>query len=181
MHSPTLTAAVPKSTLVTLAAGVAAVGYAFGPTAAWLVDKWTEDPQYSHGFLVPLFAAFVVWRALKAGRLGVGAPWPLVGCGTLAACVGARWLAGGLMFHQLDCACVTAVARLALVALTLLAGGRSLDRRGRCRRWGFLIFMVPLPYELERNVGGPLKVSRHAWRAPTYSRPSACRRSPRAT
>ena len=51
------------------------------------------------------------------------------------------------------------------MALTLLAGGRSLAVAA-APAVGFLIFMVPLPYELERNVGGPLKVV--ATQASTY-------------
>jgi exosortase len=64
----------------------------------------------------------------------------------------ARWLAGGLMFHQLDCVALL----VSLVAVTLLAGGWQLAR-SCAPAVAFLIFMVPLPYELERNVGGPLK------------------------
>src|SRR5215475_9800154 len=28
-----------------------------------LIRAWWEDPNYSHGFLMPIFAAFVIWRA----------------------------------------------------------------------------------------------------------------------
>ncbi|MGH9404122.1 MAG: exosortase A [Terriglobia bacterium] len=27
-----------------------------------LVDQWWTDPNYSHGFLVPLFSAFIIWK-----------------------------------------------------------------------------------------------------------------------
>ncbi|MGH9325816.1 MAG: exosortase/archaeosortase family protein [Terriglobia bacterium] len=30
-----------------------------------LVDQWWSDPNYSHGFFVPLFSAFVVWKDHK--------------------------------------------------------------------------------------------------------------------
>jgi exosortase len=33
----------------------------YGPVIARLVGQWSEDPNYSHGFFVPLFCAWVVW------------------------------------------------------------------------------------------------------------------------
>jgi exosortase len=64
----------------------------------------------------------------------------------------ARAAAGGLMFHPLDAAALL----LSLTGIALAAGGFPL-----LKACGpailFLLFMVPLPYEIERNVGGPLK------------------------
>ena len=147
--------------LMVFLAPAALLAWAFLPTFEFLVDKWVEDPQYSHGFLVPLFSAYLLRRAWQAGRLTLSTPWPVVGSGLLAVAVLPRFLAGGLMFHQLDCLALLA----SLVALTLLAGGRALAVAA-APAVGFLIFMVPLPYEMERNVGGPLKVV--ATQASTY-------------
>jgi len=65
-----------------------------------------------------------------------------------------RAAAGALLFHQLDAAALL----LSLVAVSLAVGGVPLLK---CTgpAVGFLIFMVPLPYELERNVGAPLKTA----------------------
>src|SRR5688572_12902585 len=30
-------------------------------TLVMLAERWSQDPQYSHGFLVPLFALVVLW------------------------------------------------------------------------------------------------------------------------
>jgi exosortase len=142
----------PKSHLILPAAAACGAAYAFLPTVGWMADKWSGDPQYSHGFLVPLFSGFLLWRAYKAGRLTPGSPAPLLACAVLALALGLRGLAGGLMFHQLDCAALL----LSLAGLTLALGGSKLLRAA----WPallFLVFMVPLPYEVERNVGGPLK------------------------
>ena len=73
------------------------------PTGEFLVDKWVEDPQYSHGFLVPLFSLYLLRQAHQAGRLSTSTPWPVTGSVLLALLVVPRFLAGGLMFHQLDC------------------------------------------------------------------------------
>ena len=145
-------AAPPRPALVTLAAGVAACGWAFVPTLAFLYEKWVGDPQYSHGFLVPAFSGYLLWTAYKAGTLTSGRPLPLAAAGLLVPVLLLRWVAGGLMFHQLDCLALL----LSLAGLTLAAGGWALAR-SCAPAVGFLIFMVPLPYELEQNVGGPLK------------------------
>src|SRR5688500_13050363 len=59
--------------------GVAAVaiGWAFFPTLDWLVGKWWNDPSYSHGFLVPFAAAFIVYRRRPADGVWFSAPQPL--------------------------------------------------------------------------------------------------------
>ena len=142
----------PRSHLILPAAAALGVAYAFLPTVEWMADKWSGDPQYSHGFLVPLFSGYLLWRAYKAGRLTVSSPAPLLGCVVLAVALALRGLAGGLMFHQFDCAALL----LSLAGLTLaLGGGKLLRVAGPALL--FLVFMVPLPYEVERNVGGPLK------------------------
>ena len=156
--------------------------WAFFPTLNFLYGKWVSDPQYSHGFLVPLFSLYLLGRLsrveLPAGSpqvakhvLGlkfialylvsrlhlakgvIGRPMPVIASIGLMIVMGMRWLAGGMMFHQLD-----ALALLvALFCIALAIGGFRLMRAV----WPaiiFLLFMMPLPYELERNVGGPLKL-----------------------
>jgi exosortase len=59
-----------------------------------------------------------------------------------------------LLFHQLDAASLL----LALAAICLVAGGWPLLKRTG-PAIAFLVFMIPLPYELERNVGQPLKTT----------------------
>lgn len=142
----------PRSHLILPAVAAVGFAYAFLPTVEWMADKWTGDPQYSHGFLVPLFSGYLLWRAHKAGRLTLGSPAPLLGCVVLALALGLRGLAGGLMFHQLDCAALL----LSLAGLALAFGGGKLLRVA-APALSFLVFMIPLPYEVERNVGGPLK------------------------
>jgi exosortase len=136
----------------TVVAGTLAAAWAFLPTVRWMVEKWLADPQYSHGFLVPAFSGYLLWTAHKAGGLRVGRPSPAVAAGLFAGVLAVRWLAGGLMFHQLDCLALM----LTVAALCVAAGGWTL-LRGCGPAVLFLVFMVPLPFEVERNVGGPLK------------------------
>ncbi|MFQ5814786.1 MAG: exosortase/archaeosortase family protein [Anaerolineae bacterium] len=54
-----------RETLGRIAAGVAVaslVGLLFRSTLRWLVVSWLGNPYYSHGFLIPLVAAFFIWR-----------------------------------------------------------------------------------------------------------------------
>ena len=62
---------------------LAAVGvlllWAYLPMLRVFFDKWANDPQYSHGFLVPLFSAYLLRKASQAGPV-TPAPLPWLGC-----------------------------------------------------------------------------------------------------
>ena len=131
----------------------AALGWAYLPMLSVFADKWVNDPQYSHGLLVPFFSAFLIWRAWKAQAL-VLKPLPVLGCGILVVIRAMRAAAGALLFHQLDAASLL----LALVGVALAVGGAPLVKLTGPAIL-FLVFMIPLPYELERNVGAPLKTA----------------------
>jgi exosortase len=124
-----------------------------------MAARWSHSPQYSHGFLVPLFALYLLW--LRRGRRPAFAPpycwWGvlLVVAGTLLRLAGAYfyidWLEG---VSLLPC----------LAGLVVALGG------WRALRWAwpalvFLVFMVPLPHRLEVALAEPLR--RLATRAST--------------
>jgi exosortase len=145
--------------LFALAGLALAAGWAFLPTLGWMAGKWADDPQYSHGFLVPLFAGYLVWR--KGVSSLFGRPAPILAGLILAVALGLRFVGGKLLLNQLDAAALL----LTLSGIALAVGGRPLAR-GTAGAVLFLVFMVPLPYELERNLGGPLKMI--ATEASTY-------------
>lgn len=142
-----------KPPMWTLSALGGLLVWAYGPMLRVFADKWLHDPQYSHGFLVPIFSAYLLRRAWQAGPL-VLSPMPALGYALLLVAFGMRIIAGSLLFHQLDALSLL----LVFVAVSFAVGGRPLLRRTG-PAIGFLIFMIPLPYELERNVGQPLKVA----------------------
>lgn len=149
-----MTANLSFRTLAPFLAVAAVTGWAFFPTLDWMYGKWVTDPQYSHGFLVPLFSAFLLWRKRETAAGWFETPMPLLGAVVLGLALAMRFFAGGLLFHQLD-----AIAFLvSLAALAMVAGGLRFLKVS-APAIGFLIFMIPLPYELERNVGGPLKIA----------------------
>lgn len=79
---------------------------------------------------------------------------PILGIGLLVAILGLRAIAGSLLFYQLDAASLL----LGLAAVSIAFGGFPLLKQTG-PAIAFLVFMVPLPYELERNVGAPLKTA----------------------
>ncbi len=128
--------------------------WAFWPTFDFMFEKWVSDPQYSHGFLVPLFSGYLIYRKLVPGAVWFSKPWPVVAGAVLAGMFALRGLAGVMLFHQLD-----AIALLgSLLALALAFGGVRFFKM-TAPSILFLLFMIPLPYELEKNVGGPLKIA----------------------
>ena len=140
---------------------VAALVWVCWPGLSAMVQKWSEDPRYSHGFLVPAFAAFLLWY--RRDRLA-GVRWEPSGWGLAMLAAGGAVLLAGTVYY-IDW--VRDVALLPLVAgIVLLAGGLP------ALRWAwpsvvFLFFMIPLPYGLERGLGYPLQ--RIATKASTYT------------
>jgi exosortase len=134
--------------------------WSYLPSLADMVTRWVTDPQYSHGFLVPLFSAYLLWsrRSVLASSpatghwLGVG----LIGVGLVLRAAGVL-----LFFGWLE-----AVSILPCLAgcVTVLAGRKGL-------RWAypailFLLFMIPLPYAVQTAMSGSLQ--RTATGASTY-------------
>src|SRR5262249_12517673 len=123
------------------AAGLAALfglglGWAYGPTLATMVRRWSTDPQYSHGFLVPVFAGVVLWvRRAQHPGLGLRPSW--WGLPLLLAASAMRLVSAALFLEWLD-----ALSLLpALAGLCLLLGGWP------ALRWAwpavlFLVFML---------------------------------------
>ena len=113
--------------------------------AAW------NSAQYSHGWIVPLFSAgLLFWWWQPVRRVTASARW--AGLAVLVASLGLRLLAARYRIITIDM--YTFVPALAGVAL--LGGGWGMVR------WAwppilFLIFMYPLPDEATRYLLGPLQ------------------------
>lgn len=133
-------------------AGLAVVFlWSYWPTLERMAERWSNDPQYSHGFLVPIFAAVVLWsRRQGLKELTIRPCW-----------WGLLVLALGLLMHVVggaaDIQPVDFFSLLpALAGLVLLVGGWGL----LC--WtgpaiAFLAFMLPLPFGVEMMLAFPLR------------------------
>jgi exosortase len=116
-----------------------------------LVADWWDDPNYSHGFLVPLFSGWLVWRrrrelaALRPGGTALGLAVLLGGLGLLVLGeVGAeRFLAASSLV-------------VVLAGLLLFHLGRAAFRH-LAFPLGYLLFMIPPPTILFYAVAFPLQ------------------------
>jgi len=115
---------------------------------AW---QWWDDPNYTHGFLVPLFSGFLVWhRRKQLAALPTKGNW--IGLPVLLAGVGALLLG--------DLAAENFLMRGSLIVmlagLVLFHLGRD-SFRVLAFPLLFLFFMVPLPATLFYAVAFPLQ------------------------
>src|SRR4051794_74647 len=88
----------PRAVSLTVLLGGALL-WAYFPAVREMAGKWADDPQYSHGYLVPLFSAFLLWRSRKEFPGGTDRPAWAAGLGLLVAGVGLR-LAGSLLYFS---------------------------------------------------------------------------------
>ncbi len=115
---------------------------------AW---QWWDDPNYTHGFLVPLFSGFLVWQRRKElAALPPSGSW--IGLPVLLAGIGALLLG--------DIAAENFLIRSSLIVvlagLVLFHLGRD-SFRVVAFPLLFLFFMVPLPATLFYAIAFPLQ------------------------
>ena len=128
------------------------LGFLYYDVLAGLLYDWDNDPDYSHGFLVPFISAYFVWERLKKLKTLTVNPngWgiPFLGIGALMLVVGS---VGAELFTQ----------RLSLIvvlgSLVLLILGRDFLR---CFSLpiAFLVFMIPLPAIVVNTIAFPLQL-----------------------
>jgi exosortase len=125
--------------------------WAYWPTWSVMVQNWTHNPQYSHGYLVPVFALAILW--VRRTELQ-GSPLQPAWWGVLLVVVGVvlRLTSAYVYFEWFD-----NISLLPLLAgLAVLLGGRQ----ALAWSWpaiAFLIFMLRLPYSLETALAFPLR------------------------
>jgi exosortase len=125
--------------------------WSYWTTLVALAERWSADPQYSHGFLVPIFAAVVLWSRKERLAQAAWAP-SLFGLPLLLAGTALRLFAIRRDLDALDAFSLLPT----LTGLVLLVGGRDL------LRWSwpalaFLLFMIPLPFFVDTALAHPLR------------------------
>jgi exosortase len=128
------------------------IAFLYGDTLLRLVRHWSHDPDYSHGFFVPLFSAFVVWTNRQSlQRLAVRPSWIGLAVVALALAILTVGLLGAELF-------------LARSSFVLLLAGMVIHFLG----WqffgallfplGFLLLMIPIPAILFNQIAFPLQL-----------------------
>ncbi len=121
-------------------------------TLIHLVGQWRHDPNFSHGFFVPLFSIFMVWqRRAELSNVAVRPSWSglLLLAGSM--CV----LIVGQMGAELFLARFSLL--LVLASLIVLFLGWNFFRR-LFFPWAFLILMIPLPAIVFNQITFPLQL-----------------------
>jgi exosortase len=122
------------------------------PTLGHLIVQWWNDPNFSHGFFVPLFSAFIIWQERsKLARLTIQPSW----WGLLPLALGLCVLVLGQMGAELF------LSRLSL--LIVLAGWIALFLgwnffRALLFPGAFLLLMIPIPSVVFNQITFPLQL-----------------------
>jgi exosortase len=128
-----------------------AVTWSYWTTLQELSLRWSNDPQYSHGYLVPFFALALLWiRRRQCIEDRASPSWwglPLLVFGITLRLIGTHYY-----FVWLDPLSLVPC----LAGACLMMGGRSVWR------WAwpsivFLFFMIPLPFRLATAMSSPLQ------------------------
>ena len=125
--------------------------WAYWPTLAEIAERWATNPMYSHGYLVPVFAAYMLWhrRGMIRGEIVRPSWW------------GVPWLVVGIVLHLASARFyfdwIGAVSILFVLTGLGIAWGGTKVWRWAWPAIGFLIFMLPLPFQIEVALAYPLQ------------------------
>ncbi len=131
---------------------IALFAFVFSTIFPGLVGDWSNDPNYSHGFLVPVISAYLIWQKREdLSRLQIKP----ANSGLLLVLFGIFVLVAGVAAQEFYTKRSSSIFILAGVVLFLFGW-----------QWfkalwlpiGFLFFMIPLPYIVYDAIAFPLKL-----------------------
>ena len=121
-------------------------------TLRHLVGQWWTDPNFSHGFFVPLFSAFVVWQERdRLARIRPNPSWT----GAIVLVAGLGLLVIGRLGAELFLDRSSLL--LVLAGVVILFRGWNLFR-ALLFPWAFLLLMIPIPTILFNQITFPLQL-----------------------
>jgi len=127
------------------------IGFLYHGILAALVLDWWNDPNFSHGFVIPVFSLFVVWQKRKRlAALPLAPSW-----------LGLAVIAGALVV--LIVGNLGAELFLSRSSLVLLLGGMIIyfagwgHFRALLFPWGVLFLMIPIPVIIFNEIAFPLQ------------------------
>jgi exosortase len=131
---------------------VALLFWLYLPTLTHLVGQWWNDPNFSHGFFVPLFAGFVIWQ--ERSKLAAVKPHPSWS-GLFVLSLGLCVLVLGQMGAELFLSRFSLL--IVLAGLIVLFLGWSFFR-AVFFPWAFLVLMIPIPAIVFNQITFPLQL-----------------------
>jgi exosortase len=135
-----------------LAAMTALLLWLYAITLDHLFRQWWHDPNFSHGFFVPLFSGFVIWQERqRLARVSLRPSW----WGLLYLALGLCLLVVGQMGAELFLS--RASLLLVLGSLAVLFLGWSFFR-AILFPWAFLVLMIPIPAIVFNQITFPLQL-----------------------
>ena len=124
----------------------------YAPILKQLVMQWWSDPDYGHGFLVPLISGYVLWHQRARWFNSEFKPSNF---GFLVMLGGVVLLLGGSLGAELFTSRFSSLVLLAGMVL-FLAGWKRL--RAVSFSLGFLILMIPIPVIIYNQITFPLQL-----------------------
>jgi exosortase len=124
----------------------------YGRVLGTMAQQWWNDPNYGYGFLVPVFAAYILWRE-RSRRPGIPIQTSNWGLLIMLSAIGL------LIFGTLGSEHFTArISLLILISgiIVFLVGWQAL--RSVAFPMGYLVFMVPLPAIIYYQLTFPLQL-----------------------
>jgi exosortase len=122
------------------------------PTLTHLVAQWWHNPDFSHGFFVPLFSGFVIWQERSSlTHLNLRPSW----WGLLFLGFGLCVLMLGQLGAELFLSRVSLLIVLAGLIVLFLGWGFF---RALLFPWAFLFLMIPIPAIVFNQITFPLQL-----------------------
>jgi exosortase len=122
------------------------------PTLSHLLGQWWHDPNFSHGFFVPLFSGFVIWQERpKLVRVKRRPSWS----GLLLIGLGLCILVVGQMGAEIFLSRFSLL--IVLAGLVVLFLGWNFFR-AVLFPWAFLLLMIPIPAIVFNQITFPLQL-----------------------
>lgn len=128
------------------------LGWLYASVLGHLAAQWWHDPNYSHGFFVPVFSLFVVWSERdRMRRLPLEPSWS----GLLVLAFALAVLTAGILGAELFLSRFSFL--LAIAGLVVLIYGWN-HFRAVFFAWLFLLFMIPIPAIVFNQITFPLQL-----------------------
>ena len=117
-----------------------------------LVRQWWTDSNWSHGFIVPLFAAFLLWRRKnELAAIPIRPSWAGLG----VVCAGLAILVVGVMGAELFLSRSSLIVILGGLVILFLGWDYF---RAVLFPWLFLFLMIPIPAIVFNQITFPLQL-----------------------